>query len=416
MYLLACLALFLFVLVLPLETVSAKTSPQTLGISGVRLGQNGQVTRFVLDLNQESPFQVISMADPYRLAITMPAARWEILPGSGQLDRGVVRNFRYGSFDRSSFRVVLDLKSPIQIQQAAVLPPIRVNNKNIYRLVVDMVPVAPGQFRPQRVGAYMPPENTVVSNAAVENPAPKPVPPVIAAPPAKKTIVIDAGHGGVDPGALGVKKTYEKNITLAVAQELKLAMEKTGLYNVVLTRDRDEFIKLHDRVKIARKAKADLFISLHADHHPSREVSGASVYTLSEKASDAESARLAEQENKADLIAGIDLKEDNETISNILIDLLRQETMNHSALFGHVLVEDLQKSASVTNNPLRSAGFVVLKAPDVPSVLIEMGYLSNPGDEKMLNDADYRRNLVNAVIRSVGAYFGKMAESPHGAL
>ncbi len=416
-FLLAFLLLLTGLAVTPLAIADPEPAVKNLAVSGVRLGQNSGVTRFVLDLNQDSPYEIVTMEKPYRIAITLPALRWQILPGSGAMSRGVIQNFRYGSFENNSFRVVLDLQGPVQIKQAGILAPITVKNSKLYRLMIDMVPVDPASFRAQKIGTYQAPVAVAAKPAEPIKPKPETLPtkPPIAAKPEKPaqkyTVVLDAGHGGVDPGAIGIKKTYEKTVTLAVAKELKKILESTGQYKVILTRDNDEFIKLYDRVKVARKSKADLFISLHADHHTDKTVSGASVYTLSEKASDAESARLAEQENKADIIAGVDLKDEDSAISSILINLAQQETMNHSIYFGRTLVGELQNNVNIIDYPLRSAGFVVLKAPDVPSVLIEMGFLSNARDEQSLKDPKYRGKLARAIAESIETYFNKIPQS-----
>ncbi|TAH38313.1 MAG: N-acetylmuramoyl-L-alanine amidase [Alphaproteobacteria bacterium] len=411
-FLLALLSLLLGAALGSIAIADPEPAVKNLVVSGVRLGQNSGVTRFVIDLNQDSPYQIVTMANPYRVAITMPSLRWQILPGTGTASRGVIRNFRYGSFENDSFRVVLDLQGPVQIRQAGVLPPITVQNNKLYRLMVDLAPVDERDFRPQQIGTYQVPKAVAASKPTPEIPAAKPAPNSKPKQSAQMhTLVLDAGHGGVDPGAIGIKKTYEKNITLAVAKDLKNILEATGHYKVILTRDNDEFIKLYDRVKIARKAKADLFISLHADHHSDKNVSGASVYTLSEKASDTESARLAEQENKADIIAGVDLKDEDSAISSILINLAQQETMNHSIYFSRMLIGELQKNVAIIDYPLRSAGFVVLKAPDIPSVLIEMGFLSNAHDEQLLKDSKYRAKLARAIAESIDSYFNKVPQS-----
>lgn len=247
--------------------------------------------------------------------------------------------------------------------------------------------------------------------------APLPVPPPEPKPAkgdGRPVVVIDPGHGGVDPGAIGVSGIYEKNITLATARELKKLLESTGRYKVHLTRDRDVFIRLRDRVAIARQHDADLFISLHADAVKSPKIRGLSVYTLSQNSSDAEAQALADKENKADLIAGIDLSHESLDVANILIDLAQRETMNRSAVFAGALVTHVGRDAPLLGNTHRFAGFAVLKAPDVPSVLIELGYLSHPVEERELRKPAYRSKLAKAIVRSVDGYFleGQKAKYP----
>lgn len=221
----------------------------------------------------------------------------------------------------------------------------------------------------------------------------------------KAVVVIDPGHGGVDPGALGVSGIYEKHITLAMARELKAQLEKGGRYKVQLTRDRDIFIRLRERVAIARQYGADLFISLHADSVANPQLAGLSVYTLSQTASDGEAQTLADKENKADLIAGIDLSHESADVANILIDLAQRETMNRSAGFAGGVVTELGRETTLLGNTHRFAGFAVLKAPDVPSILVELGYLSNSTEEKLLRQPDYRAKLAKGIARAVDRHF-----------
>jgi len=247
-----------------------------------------------------------------------------------------------------------------------------------------------------------------VTKAAMAVPAPQPMEPVEPkALPAdgKPVVVIDPGHGGVDPGAIGVSGIYEKYITLAVARELKASLEKNGRYKVYLTRDRDIFIRLRDRVAIARQYNADLFISLHADSVANPQLKGLSVYTLSQNASDSEAQALADKENKADLIAGIDLSHESADVANILIDLAQRETMNRSAGFAGGVVDEVGREQTLLGNTHRFAGFAVLKAPDVPSVLVEMGYLSNEAEERNLRQPEYRVKLAKGISRAVDRFF-----------
>jgi N-acetylmuramoyl-L-alanine amidase len=229
----------------------------------------------------------------------------------------------------------------------------------------------------------------------------------------KPLIIIDPGHGGVDPGAHGINDTNEKNVTLALAKKLKATLESTGHYRVALTRDKDIFIKLRDRVTFARDREADLFISLHADSVGERSnVSGVSIYTLSEKASDAQTAKLAEQENKVDLIAGIDLSAEDQDVANILVDLAMRDTMNQSNFFANKVVEKLKaNSVRLLDRPHRSAGFAVLKAPDIPSVLVETGFMSNQKEVTLLNSDSHREKLAKAITSAVETYFDQVRKN-----
>ena len=223
--------------------------------------------------------------------------------------------------------------------------------------------------------------------------------------PRKPLVMIDPGHGGVDPGAIGVSGVYEKNITLEVARELKRALERTGRVRAMLTRDGDVFVGLRERVAKAREVHADLFVSLHADVVASPLIRGLSVYTLSEQASDAEAAALADKENQADQIAGVDVSHQTPEVANILIDLAQRETMNLSAGFANDVVDELGHQTKLLSNTHRFARFAVLKAPDVPSILVEMGYLSHPQEEQMLRNPEYRAKLATALARAVDRFF-----------
>jgi N-acetylmuramoyl-L-alanine amidase len=290
------------------------------------------------------------------------------------------------------------LAAPAVIRKSFSVPP---NGSAPDRFVVDIEPAA--SAGPSAAVALQSPPKAAAGRAPTK--VGIPVPPK--RPDIRRIVVIDAGHGGQDPGTIGSSGTYEKTVTLEMARELKKVMEAGGHYRVVLTRADDTFIRLRDRVALARAAGAELFISLHADSIGDRHHRGASVYTLSEVASDKEAEALATKENKADLIAGIDLSNENRDVANILIDLAQRETMNYSARFAATLVDEIDRAAKINVNPHRFAGFAVLKAPDVPSVLIEMGYLSNPQDERMLRDPRQRKRFADAVRRAADRFFAE---------
>ena len=223
----------------------------------------------------------------------------------------------------------------------------------------------------------------------------------------KRVIVVDAGHGGIDPGTQGASGLQEKDVVLAVAKELRDRLESTGRYIVHLTRESDFFIPLRGRVEIARAADADLFLSLHVDSHDRPDIRGASVYTLSEDASDREAARLAEKENMSDVIAGIDLASEDNPVASILIDLAQRDTMNRSVRFAETVLSNLAQSIYVRpTTPRRSAGFAVLKAPDVPAVLIELGYITNQSDESDMASAAWRSRIAVSITSAVDGHFG----------
>jgi N-acetylmuramoyl-L-alanine amidase len=221
-------------------------------------------------------------------------------------------------------------------------------------------------------------------------------------------IVVDPGHGGIDPGTVGINGVLEKDVTLDVGHRLKTLIERSGRYDVVMTRDDDTLISLRDRIEIARHAGAALFISLHADSLGDSGFRGASVYTLSDQASDAEAARLAAKENRADIIAGTDLSAHDEIVAGILIDLAQRVTNNKSIEFADVLTGELADVTALVRNTRRFAGFVVLKSPDVPSVLLELGYLSNPTDAANLATPAYRDRLARSTLSAIDRYFASL--------
>lgn len=237
--------------------------------------------------------------------------------------------------------------------------------------------------------------------AAKPKAAAKPV-----AKPPKRMVAIDAGHGGKDPGAIGVRGTHEKDVTFQVALDLAKKLESTGRYDVILTRKSDVLIPLADRVKLARARSSALFMSLHADSVPHKpDARGFSVYTLSDKASDDMAGALASRENAVDRLAGIDLRKHGAQVRSILLDLMHRETANNSQAMAHTLVGTLNPPFTPLQNPHRHADFAVLRAPDVPSILVEMGFLSNKEDEKLLNQRSYQVKMAERLVTAVDGFF-----------
>jgi N-acetylmuramoyl-L-alanine amidase len=386
--------------------VMAASSPVLAApsVSEIRLGIHSGKVRVVLEADAKLAATAFELGGPLRIVLDLPDVEWRVDPARGERGRGFIGSFRFGQFAPGRSRMVLDLTKPALVDKLFHIPPV---GDRPWRLVLDLTPVTAEAFtryltRPDAPKAEPP------SRTAVVVPLPRPAP--APAPAArKKVVVIDPGHGGIDPGAVGRRKVYEKVITLAMAEQLQKELNRRGRYRVVLTRDKDTFVRLRERVAMARAAGADLFISLHADSIANRKVRGASVYTLSETASDKEAGDLAAKENKADLIAGMNLTGESTEVTNILIDLAQRETMNHSAAFARVLVDDMADLTKFVRKSHRFAGFAVLKAPDVPSVLIEMGYLSNSADEARLLKPSYRVDLAKAIAEAIDAYFKRRA-------
>ncbi|WP_051609999.1 N-acetylmuramoyl-L-alanine amidase [Terasakiella pusilla] len=385
-------------------------------VQSVRIGEHPDYTRFVMELSDQVEFNLTTLADPYRVVVDFPELAWQLPKGFNPRMYGALSGFRYGLFKTGVSRIVLDAKSPVQIKNTMMLAP-RGQVKN-WRFVMDLVPTSRANFMAMMKPAEYPTPASVSAAAApnVQGNVEQARVPVMTPPKkpnksSKHVVVLDAGHGGVDPGASGVSGSYEKHITLAIARELRDKLERTGRYKVVMTRDRDVFIPLRERTAIARRAGADLFISLHADTFKDRGVRGASVYTLSERASDKEAQALADRENKADLIAGFDLTSTSDDLSFILLDMAQRDTKNQSSRFAETLVKDLSTSSKVLRNPHRFAGFAVLKAPDVPAVLIELGFLSNKYDERALRSKSHRTKLAETIKTSINRYFNRIEEA-----
>lgn len=378
-------------------------------VTDVRVGQNGDVTRFVLDLDNQVKFKVFALAQPYRVVIDLPEVGWRLPPRPLPTGVGILKRLRYGLFQPGTSRIVMDVAGPPGIDKSFMLKP---DGTKSYRLVIDLKKVTAEQFAANRKAD---PVKIVTQTQTAVAPVlftpPKAKPDIVPATPAKRVVVIDPGHGGVDPGTIGISGIYEKHITLAMSRELKAQLNKTGLFKASLTRQRDIFVPLRERVSRARDAGAELFISIHADAIKNRKTRGLSVYTLSERASDRETAALAEKENKADLIAGINFEAETAEISNILIDLTRRESMNQSAKFAIGLVKEMRREAKLLRKTHRFAGFAVLKAPDVPSVLVELGFLSNRSDEKALKDKKHRAKLARGMVRAITDYFSNIEEA-----
>ncbi len=364
----------------------------SLEVQDLRIGIRGNATRFVIDLNAKIEPRIFGLPDPFRIVIDMPEVVFALPPDRLGARGGLVERLRYGLFRPGTSRFVLDLTHSAKVSQTFMLKP---DGAKPWRLVIDLTPTDRAGF----VSAMQPTPRIKAQKA--------PDPPLRTAPVQRAfpVVVLDAGHGGVDPGAIGLSGSYEKDIVLAFAKEIKRQLEAGGRVKVVLTRERDLFLPLRERVQTARHADADLFLSLHVNSHKSRSIRGFSAYTLSEKASDAEADALAAKENKADVIGGLNLGTYSDDVQNILIDFAQAKTNELSVRFARdILVKEVSRSVRLVTRPWRSAGFAVLKAPDVASVLVELGYVTNRKEERLLRDAKYRRNLSAAITRAVVQY------------
>lgn len=376
----------------------AVTSAHAAGleVKDIRIGVHDGTTRFVVDLSDKVEPRIFGLPDPFRLVIDLPEVNFALSEERIGDGAGLIEKLRYGLFRSGTSRFVLDLRTPSKISKQFLLRP---DGTKPWRLVLDMVPTSREDFI-----ASMRPSGDIAPRVASKLPVPLNRP-----KNAKPVVVIDAGHGGVDPGAIGVSGAYEKTIALNYSRDIAKRLRATGRYKVVMTRDRDIFLPLRERVRISRAAGADLFLSVHANSHPKRSTSGFSVYTLSTRASDKEAAMLASLENKSDVIGGVDLGDYSDDVQNILIDFAQAKTNELSVKFARdMLIREIGQRARLLGRPWRSAGFAVLKAPDVPSVLLELGYTSNLKEEKLLLSKSYKEKVSAAIVRAVDAYFKSM--------
>jgi N-acetylmuramoyl-L-alanine amidase len=385
--------------------------------SGVRVAGDDTQTRFILDLDRKIDVRAFTLSNPYRVVLDIPQVTFNLPTGIGSEGRGLIRAFRYGLVMPGGSRMVFDLTGPAKIEKAYVMD---AANGQPTRLVVELAAVAPSAFKASSASSNSngdaPRLRPAILVEASANSAPADTTgttKTAATTDSRPVVVIDPGHGGIDNGTQAPSGESEKTLVLNFALALRDRIEKSGKYRVVMTRSDDTFIPLGDRVKIARNNMAALFVSIHADALPKKEgdAQGATIYTLSDKASDAEAEKLAEAENKADAIAGVNLTEEPADVADILIELTQRETRTFSNRFARMLANDMKSVARMHKHPLKSAGFRVLKAHDVPSVLVELGYVSNKDDLQQLVSENWRSRTVGSVAQAVDNFLGKRVVS-----
>jgi N-acetylmuramoyl-L-alanine amidase len=379
------------------DPVSASAAGALPVMIDARIVGDDARARFVADIDAAVDINVFTLADPYRIVVDLPQIRFDLPETLGQEGRGLVSAFRYGLISPGKSRIVLDVTAPVKIDKSFVIPP---TDGQPARIVIDVVPTTREAFL-DAARRYR--ESQAVASSQKEDRAL-----VTPADPAsgKLTIVLDPGHGGIDSGAHGAAGTLEKDVTLAFGEVLGDKLEKTGLYNVLYTRTDDSFIALGDRVAYARSHGADLFVSIHSNYFFGGAVRGTTIYTVSDEASDKMAADLAASENQSDVLAGLDMAStDTDQVKDILADLTRRETRNFGVVFARHLVKELGVSTRMFKIPHQTASFKVLEAPDVPSAMIELGYLSNPADEKLLRSQDWRETTADSIVRAIATYF-----------
>jgi N-acetylmuramoyl-L-alanine amidase len=361
-------------------------------------------TRLVFDLTGPVKVEAHPVANPPRIIVDLPEVAFQLDPKVGRAAASkLVKSYRYGQFAPGRSRVVVDLAAPAQILRAESEP----RDKGA-RLVIDLSATDAAKFAAaaaESAAAIAPPQTPAPAEAPLQA-TDKPV------------VVIDPGHGGVDMGATGRHGEQEKTVVFEFAQALRAKIEAGGRLQAVMTRNEDVFLPLSERVRIAHQQNAALFLSIHADTLAEAHVEGATVYTVSAKASDAEAAKIAEKENLADQAAGLERKEDVEQVGDILFDLTKRETRAYSAQFARTLISHWREAGSLNKNPARSASFVVLKSFDVPSVLLELGYLSSEKDLARLTSPEWRDQAAAKTAEAIESFFaarGREARAPAAA-
>ncbi|WP_250982754.1 N-acetylmuramoyl-L-alanine amidase [Rhizobium sp. CG4] len=363
--------------------------------SAARIAGNEARTRVVIDFAEEPEFEVHYLDSPERIVVDLPSTDFAF-PAKDLEAAGLFRDVRFGTMDEGRARIVLTAKKPVRLAISEVQPN---SEGNGVRLVLDAEITDKATFAGLvKDQSWQPPSpvTTASVDGAVSGKSDR---------QAQFIIAVDAGHGGIDNGAQGGKTgTHEKDITLAFAKELTERLNKEPGIQAVLTRESDEFLALSERVQIARQKGANLLISLHADTLKQKGIRGATVYTISDRASDRMAAELAERENLSDELAGVAMPASQPEVADILLDLTRRETQAFSVTLAGNILASFEGQIGLINNPHRYAGFRVLQAPDIPSILLEMGFLSNPEDEKLLLDVEWRKKLADVMAKAVGKY------------
>ena len=361
-----------------------------------RLTEEGGNTHLVLEVDRKPEFNVFFMENPDRFVVELDNGVFRFADEAPMSAKGLVAGLRHGAVSETKARLVLELSKPAAVDSKELEA---VKESGFYRLVLDLKPVSAGEFTRNLAEQF----SVLGSSGSVVRKGDR------VRVPEKRAgvhrVVIDPGHGGIDGGAIGLHGTLEKELTLKVARKVGDSIDALGGYEVHYTRDSDVFISLSERQRIARNLNADLLISVHADSLKQHSVRGATIYTLARRATDSLAAEVADSENLADVVAGLAAPEAQDDVTDILADLTLRETTRFSKHFSSVLLSNLKPHVRLINNPQRAASFKVLKNPEVPGVLLELGYLSNSEDEKMLMDQAWQERLATEIAKAVDIFF-----------
>ena len=387
------LSLLFFVLASFPAAAAAEPSEPLLAY-GARIAGDNARTRIVIDFDRELKVSVHYVADPVRVIVDLPRTAFGFA-ADDLAPRGLFTDIRYGTMDEHSARIVLTASRPVRLAMAEVQAD---EGGKGYRLVLDAETVTEDGF-----GKLLQAQDWQDTLATAE--AASAALSEDGAPDSRFVIAVDAGHGGIDAGAVGSdSKIEEKTVTLSFARTFVERLNREPGIEAFLTRDKDQFLSLSERVQIARGRHANLLISLHADTLRQRNIRGATVYTISDTASDSLAADLAKRENLSDEIAGVALSSEPAAVADILLDLTRRETQAFSIAMARAVVSSFEGQVSLINNPHRYAGFRVLQAPDMPSILLELGFLSNLEDEKLLVDEKWREKVADLLTAAARRY------------
>lgn len=384
------------------DASAAKAGPAAAAVvKSASVSGDGKRSRFQIAMSRGVRAEIFTLANPYRVIVDLPDVSFELAEGAGRKGAGLISAFRYGLFAERKGRIVLDATSPVRISTAKMTA----TGHGGVMLHVELDAISAAEFGSGTgaSAAAAPPKPAIFDDGMPAKPK-----------SAKPMIVIDPGHGGIDPGAIGVDNISEKTLVLAIAQKIRRRLESTGRYRVEMTRSTDVFVALDQRVAMSREAGADLFVSLHADSIAAEAyaamVRGASIYTLSERATDEKARLKAEKENASDALAGLDnsaLDDANSEVRSILMDLMKRETSNFSTDFSNILVSRLRGQVALTRDPQRAAAFKVLKQSHAPSVLVELGYMSNTADAALMRQPDWQGKVAQTIVGAVDAFFDK---------